>query len=270
MFLRILVLVFAIGISSICAQDVDCTTRSKTERPKQLISFGVLNAKARNLVKPPFPAAARAVGLRGAVAVQVVIDPRGCVVNAKAVSGHPLLRHGSEKAALQSSFYPIEISNVPIWVNGVIIYNYVSDSANWLEVGYFSVDRDRLSIYLSGELADTKTELDRAAELSFDEQQAVIERAVERIRLSLNSKPKELWLFDVGRQLAVIKNRNWSGPDGFKAQFEKLRSLTIASPESVKPSFTKALEDLIDTHPSSKQFSKRLSSIEERLYYFGV
>jgi hypothetical protein len=261
-----------LGFTSAFGQETesDCSQSSKLKRPKHgIISFGVVNGKARNLVKPPYPATARAVGLRGNLAVSVVIDTRGCVVEAKAVSGHPLLRHGSEKAALQSSFYPIELSSGPIWVTGTIIYRYVSDTANWLEVGYFSGDRDKLSIYLSGELADAKAELDAAANFSFTERAAATERAVERIRLSLNSKPKELWLFDVGRQLAAIKNRNWSGPGGFKDQFEKLRTLAVVPPETVKSSLPNALLELLKEHPSSDEFRKRLSAIEERLYYYG-
>ena len=56
------------------------------------ISGGVVNSKATQLVKPPYPAAAKAVNASGAVNVQVTIDENGNVISAAALSGHPLLR----------------------------------------------------------------------------------------------------------------------------------------------------------------------------------
>lgn len=88
------------------------------------ISGGVVNGKATNLVKPPYPAAARAVRAAGAVNVQVKIDERGNVVSASAVSGHPLLRQVAESAARSSKFAPTQLSGQPVSVTGVIVYNF--------------------------------------------------------------------------------------------------------------------------------------------------
>ncbi len=60
--------------------------------------------KITKLPKPPYPAAARAVRAIGEVVVEVKIDREGKVVEAKAVSGHPLLRVASAQAAEQSLF----------------------------------------------------------------------------------------------------------------------------------------------------------------------
>ena len=89
------------------------------------ISGGVVNSKASNLVKPAYPAAARAVRASGAVNVQVKIDERGNVVSASAVSGHPLLRQAAEQAARSSKFTPTTLSGQPVSVTGVIVYNFV-------------------------------------------------------------------------------------------------------------------------------------------------
>jgi protein TonB len=62
---------------------------------------------------------ARQVGASGQVAVQVVVDERGNVVSAKAVSGHPLLRQAAETAARQSKMMP-----GPPNLSGRIIYNF--------------------------------------------------------------------------------------------------------------------------------------------------
>ncbi len=94
-------------------------------KPTKPISKGVVNGSALNLVKPPYPAAARAVRASGAVNVQVLIDENGNVVSASAVSGHPLLRQSAEQAARSSKFKPTLLSGQPVKVNGVIVYNFV-------------------------------------------------------------------------------------------------------------------------------------------------
>jgi TonB family protein len=86
---------------------------------------GVLNGKAANLVKPEYPAAARAVRASGAVNVQVTIDEQGNVISAVAVSGHPLLRAAAVKAARESKFPPTLLEGKPVKVTGIVIYNFV-------------------------------------------------------------------------------------------------------------------------------------------------
>ena len=85
----------------------------------------VLNNAALNLPKPAFPPAARAVKAQGAVNVQVLIDEDGNVVQAEAVSGHPLLRAAAVNAALGAKFKPTLLEGNPVKVNGIIVYNFV-------------------------------------------------------------------------------------------------------------------------------------------------
>ncbi len=92
--------------------------------PPKTISGGVVNGKAKNLVTPAYPAAAKAVRASGAVNVQVTIDESGNVISAKAVTGHPLLRSAAESAARASKFSATELSGQPVKVTGVIIYNF--------------------------------------------------------------------------------------------------------------------------------------------------
>ena len=91
------------------------------------ITGGVINGKAKNLVIPAYPAAAKAVGASGAVNVQVIIDENGDVVSANSVSGHPLLRAAAEKAALASKFSPTMLQGQPVRVTGIIVYNFAGD-----------------------------------------------------------------------------------------------------------------------------------------------
>ncbi len=105
---------------------VKTPTPKPTEKPvPKTISGGVVNGKAVNLVKPPYPAAARAVRAAGAVNVQVTIDESGNVISASAVSGHPLLRAAAVQAARSSKFSPTQLSGQPVKVTGVIVYNFV-------------------------------------------------------------------------------------------------------------------------------------------------
>jgi TonB family protein len=98
--------------------DTNTTSRSKT------ISGGVVNGKAIDLQQPAYPPAARAVRAKGAVSVQVLVDEKGEVVSATAVSGHPLLRAAAVQAARKARFTPTKLSGVPVKVSGVLTFNF--------------------------------------------------------------------------------------------------------------------------------------------------
>ena len=106
--------------------DVEPPPVRKAEPPKHppTQSLGVINGRATDLPKPAYPAAALAVNAQGKVDVQVLINENGRVVSAKAVSGSPLLRGAAENAARNARFSPTLLSNVPVKVTGVIIYNF--------------------------------------------------------------------------------------------------------------------------------------------------
>lgn len=87
-------------------------------------SLGVINGRATHLPKPLYSATAVAMHASGKVDVQVSIDETGRVVSANAKSGHPLLRDPAEQAARKAKFSPTYLSNVPVKVTGVIVYNF--------------------------------------------------------------------------------------------------------------------------------------------------
>lgn len=93
----------------------------------RVISGGIVNGKAINLVKPAYPPAARAVGASGTVNVQVVIDEDGKVIAATAISGHPLLKQAAEQAARESTFSPTTLSGQKVKVTGVVVYSFAVD-----------------------------------------------------------------------------------------------------------------------------------------------
>lgn len=87
---------------------------------------GVLNGKALALPKPEYPEVARKAHASGTVAVRVLIDEEGNVIEAQAISGHPLLQAASVAAAREAKFTPTSLSGMRVKVTGVIQYNFVA------------------------------------------------------------------------------------------------------------------------------------------------
>jgi TonB family protein len=90
------------------------------------ITGGVLNGKAIELPKPPYPPIARQAHASGTVVVQVTIDEIGNVISAHAISGHPLLQAVCAQAARDAKFSPTKLDGQPVKVTGVITYNFVA------------------------------------------------------------------------------------------------------------------------------------------------
>lgn len=67
-------------------------------------------------VEPVYPALARQTHIRGTVVVDAVIDERGNVVQARVVSGHPLLIDAALRAVLQWKYEPTSLNGQPISV----------------------------------------------------------------------------------------------------------------------------------------------------------
>jgi TonB family protein len=99
--------------------------RSAGPRITRPISGGVLNGKAKSLPQPEYPAIAKSAHAAGTVVVQVIIDERGDVISARAVSGHRLLRQAAVDAAQQAKFTPTLLSGQPVMVTGTLTYDFV-------------------------------------------------------------------------------------------------------------------------------------------------
>jgi TonB family protein len=94
--------------------------------PKKLaVSGGVLQGKATRKVQPAYPPIAKSARAQGAVQIQVTISESGEVMNAQAISGHPMLREAALQAAKQWRFKPTEISGVPVKTQGLLTFNFV-------------------------------------------------------------------------------------------------------------------------------------------------
>jgi TonB family protein len=75
-----------------------------------------------NKVQPQYPAIARRLNVSGAVSVRVSISEAGMVTEAKAVSGHPLLREAAEQAARQWVFRPATFNGAPVETRRVLMF----------------------------------------------------------------------------------------------------------------------------------------------------
>jgi TonB family protein len=101
-------------------------TADGVTRNRRTIEGGVLNGKTTSMPAPQYPAIARDAHVTGSVNVRVVIDGDGNVVEATAVSGHPLLRAAAMAAAKEAKLAPTRLNGEPVAVSGVLVYNFVA------------------------------------------------------------------------------------------------------------------------------------------------
>jgi protein TonB len=89
--------------------------------------------RAGSLIKPPrrtsftdaeYPTLARQTRVQGTVVVDAVIDEKGNVVQARAVSGHPLLIDAALKAVLQWKYEPTSLNGQPVAVDLEVQVNF--------------------------------------------------------------------------------------------------------------------------------------------------
>ena len=86
------------------------------------IGDGVINGVATYLPKPVASTAAVRACASGEVRIAVLIDEKGDVVNAKGLSGEPLLMPLAIRAARQAKFRPPDSSLIRI--RGVLVYRF--------------------------------------------------------------------------------------------------------------------------------------------------
>jgi protein TonB len=96
----------------------------RSDKPVAL-SSSIIAGKTLAKPAPPYPAIAKAAGVQGAVAVQILVDERGHVVSAKATSGNPLLQRAAVEAAYKALFSPTVLGGQPVKVTGSITYNFM-------------------------------------------------------------------------------------------------------------------------------------------------
>ena len=86
------------------------------------ISLGVSVGDAITRVTPVYPAIARQINASGEVQVEILIDETGRVIQAKAVSGHPMLRAAAEDASRKWVFKPTLLDGKPVKQQGNLTF----------------------------------------------------------------------------------------------------------------------------------------------------
>jgi protein TonB len=76
--------------------------------------------------QPRYPAQAKRVNASGPVNVQIIISESGRVIEAKATSGHPLLREAAVMAARQWVFRPAILNGVPVKTETVLVFVFTA------------------------------------------------------------------------------------------------------------------------------------------------
>ncbi|MBS1788568.1 MAG: energy transducer TonB [Acidobacteria bacterium] len=95
------------------------------DAPKRIsVSGGTIQGSAIKRVQPTYPSVAKAAKASGAVQVQITISEEGKVIDAVAISGHPLLRDAALEAARQWEFKPTELSGKPVKVQSTLTFNF--------------------------------------------------------------------------------------------------------------------------------------------------
>ncbi|HRH42568.1 MAG TPA: TonB family protein [Pyrinomonadaceae bacterium] len=101
------------------------------QMPSDLIGVngGIVNGKAINLFKPPYPQEAKASRASGTVRVEVLISKTGKILSACSRDKdkvHSALIESAEIAAYNSTFQPTTIGGTVVNVTGVIVYNFTA------------------------------------------------------------------------------------------------------------------------------------------------
>jgi periplasmic protein TonB len=91
---------------------------SQPQPTKRVVRAGSLLKPPRQTysIDPEYPPLARQTRLSGTVVIDAVIDERGNVVQARAISGHPLLVAAALRAVLQWKYEPTSLNGQPVSV----------------------------------------------------------------------------------------------------------------------------------------------------------
>jgi protein TonB len=84
------------------------------------VSAGVASGRLLTPIRPVYPAIAKAAHIQGTVVVEAVISRTGEVVNARAVSGQPMLVRAALDAITQARYQPYRLNGEAVEVETTI------------------------------------------------------------------------------------------------------------------------------------------------------
>ncbi|HEU0174260.1 MAG TPA: energy transducer TonB [Blastocatellia bacterium] len=90
------------------------------------VSKGVAQGEVLVKTQPIYPPTAKQINASGKVEVAIIINEYGRVMEAKAISGHPVLRSAAEDAARKWVFKPTEVGGKPVQVQGTLVFIFAA------------------------------------------------------------------------------------------------------------------------------------------------
>ncbi len=102
------------------------STVAEAPKPIQALNIGAaMRAQAVKLIMPVYSVLDKQRNLQGVVTVEISLDEKGDVIEAKASTGPKTLRAAAEDAARRTKFKPALLEGRPIKSSGFINYNFV-------------------------------------------------------------------------------------------------------------------------------------------------
>jgi TonB family protein len=107
-------------------EEADKMRREMVEAQQRTTGFegSLIQGHAIHRAEPVYPIAAKQARLAGTVIVEVTVDEKGIVTDARAVCGPDLLVIASVEAARRWTFTPSLLKGVPVKVIGTLTFNY--------------------------------------------------------------------------------------------------------------------------------------------------
>ncbi|HJU53651.1 MAG TPA: TonB family protein [Pyrinomonadaceae bacterium] len=112
-------------INSVLAGDYSCRDNLRVVPSLyNPVWVGELDKKAISKPPPTYTPALASAGVRGVVAVSVLVDTDGRVVWAQSISGHTHLRQAAREAACRARFVPTFVDAPPTYASGILTYEF--------------------------------------------------------------------------------------------------------------------------------------------------
>jgi TonB family protein len=156
--------------TAVIASDDSVNTKEEN-LPVVHLSEEALRKALVELPEADYPTEAKSANLEGKVEVQVTINEKGEVTNARAISGNPLLTDAATKAVSKARFAANRLTNQPAHVVGLLTYQ-------------FSLEQKRLSV-----LETPDTERLVVADVRGSEYR--VSRSVSAVESAATSSPNE-------------------------------------------------------------------------------
>jgi hypothetical protein len=175
----------------------------------------------------------------------------------------------SIRAAHSSTFEPFIIGGQAVKVRGIIVYNYLPESFNWLEVGYILQTQEPgnyHSFYTFENLIkcfpigfEDEKQLLETAWNDWENSKPAFQTVQAMMEGKLIDKSKEYWLFSLGKLLANVQLN--TKQDTRRATAQSLRLIIQTAPENISKILIYDLEQLIFVLENTEQ--DKYNSTEE-------